>query len=43
MEIIKGAHDLAFVALLIAIALAPRAIATYLAVSKRISPFRKGK
>jgi hypothetical protein len=34
MEIIKGAHDLAFVALLIAIALAPQAIATYLAVRK---------
>ena len=34
MEIIKGVHDLAFVAPLIAIALAPRAIATYLAVRK---------
>ena len=34
MEMIKGAHDLEFFALLIAIALAPQAIATYLAVRK---------
>jgi hypothetical protein len=34
MEIIKGLHDLAFVALVIAIALAPHAIATYLTVKK---------
>jgi hypothetical protein len=32
MEIIKGVHDLAFVVVLIAIAMAPRAIDVYLAV-----------
>ena len=32
MEIIKGVHDLAFVVVLIAVAIAPRAIDAYLAV-----------
>jgi hypothetical protein len=32
MEIIKGAHDLALVLVLIAICMAPQAIATYLAL-----------
>ena len=32
MEIIKGVHDLAFVVVLIAVAMAPRAIDAYLAV-----------
>ncbi|HXO98064.1 MAG TPA: hypothetical protein VN857_15855 [Chthoniobacterales bacterium] len=32
MEIIKGVHDLAFVVVLIAIAMAPRAIDAYLTV-----------
>jgi hypothetical protein len=35
METIKGFHDLAFVVVLVAIAMAPRAIDAYLAVSKR--------
>ena len=34
MEIIKGVHDLAFVLVLIATVMAPRAIGTYLAVRK---------
>jgi hypothetical protein len=34
MEIIEAAHDLVFVLLLIAIAMAPRALATYLALRK---------
>ncbi len=32
MEIIKGVHDLAFVVVLIAVAMAPRAIDAYVAV-----------
>jgi hypothetical protein len=31
MEIVKGIHDVAFVLILIAIVMAPHAIATYLA------------
>jgi hypothetical protein len=34
MEIVKGVHDLAFVLVLIAIVMAPRAIGTYLALRK---------
>jgi hypothetical protein len=34
MEIVKGVHDLAFVLVLIAIVMAPRAIDTYLAGRK---------
>jgi hypothetical protein len=34
MEIVKGIHDLAFVLVLIAIVMAPRAIDTYLAGRK---------
>jgi hypothetical protein len=34
MEIVKGIHDLAFVLVLIAIVMAPHAIATYLAGRK---------